>query len=265
MRRLVSLALLCVASPLAAQTSDPIFARWRWNPDSIGSRPAGVGGAFVAIADSVMAAYVNPAGLTLIPVRESSISSGGPWLGVASAARGFRLAGYLARTRDTRAEWEGPAAASGVESGFLDSSVWEAGLAVGVEPARRVRLGASLAWSRLDVDGQDLRSGTPDGERQATTLSGGTSEVRVTAGLLIDLVGSRRGSLPSLRMGIDYQPGFDWSANLRHGREPAGGSVAVRRPSLVAVGLAYRPSDRWGFSAQGDFIRYYEVIAALRR
>jgi hypothetical protein len=83
--------------------------------------------------------------------------------------------------------------------------------------------------------------------------------------VLLDLVGSRRGSLPSLRLGVSYQPGFDWSADLRRGRDPVGSDVAVRRPSLIATGLSYRPSDRWGFSAQGDLIRYREVVDALRR
>ena len=254
------LLCLCLSSPAVAQTNDPIFARWRWNPDSVGSRPAGLGGAFVAVADSNKAVHANPAGLTLIPVREVGLSSGGFWLGAAAGGRIARVAAYLTETSDTRQEWNetGPAAASGV----LETSVWEAGVGVGVMPLRRVRLGASLAWSRLSVAGSELRSSLA-GEPSETTVNGENGHLRLAAGLLVDLVGSPQ-SLPSARLGISYQPGFDWTANVTGG-DGAPAEAALRRPSLVAAGLAWRPSDRWSFSAQGDVIRYNEVVDAMHR
>src|SRR5262245_61364343 len=100
-----TLAILCLTSPLAAQTNDPVFARWRFNPDSIGSRPAGMGGAFVAVADSNKAAYANPAGLTLIPVKELGLSSGEPWLGGAVGGRLARVAAYVAETSASELRW----------------------------------------------------------------------------------------------------------------------------------------------------------------
>jgi hypothetical protein len=267
MRGLLRQALLglCFASPLAAQTSDPIFARWRWNPASLGSRPAGIGGAFVAVADSVKAAYANPAGLTLIPVRELGASSGTPWLGGAAGSRTLRLAAYVTQAADSRAEWDEPSL-PGNRSGFLQSSVWEVGIGAGAQPLPRFRVGASLAWSRLDMEGEDVRSDV-EGARVSTSVASDKGELRLAAGVLIDLVGGQRGSLPSLRLGVAYQPGFDWSADLSD--DPAGGAVAVpiavRRPSLIAAGLGYRPTDRWSFSAQGDVILYSEVVEALRR
>ena len=60
-----------------------------------------------------------------------------------------------------------------------------------------------------------------------------------------------------------YQPGFDWLADVTDNR--AASSVSFRKPSLVSIGLAWRPSDRWLFSGQGDLIRYSEVVDALRR
>jgi hypothetical protein len=262
MRGLLRRALLglCFASPLAAQTSDPIFARWHWNPDSIGSRPAGLGGAFVAVADSNKASHANPAGLTLIPVRELGLSSGGFWLGGAAGGRRARVAAYLAETSDSRQTWNDTDAAAA--SGALEASVWEAGVAVGVLPLSRVRLGASLAWSRLSVAGSELRSSA--GGSSQTTVNGEDSHARLAAGLLVDIVGTPQ-SLPSARLGISYQPGFDWTADIAHDDGTPAEATALRRPSLVAAGLAWRPSDHWSFSAQGDFIRYNEVVDAMRR
>ena len=192
MRRLLRQVFLgfCCASPLAAQTNDPIFADWRWNPDSIGSRPAGMGGAFVAIADSGKSAYVNPAGLTLIPVKELGLSSGRLWMSAAAGGQKLRLAAYYTKTRDSRAEWDetGP---RGAANGFLDSSAWEAGLAVGSQPLPRFRVGASVAWNRLSLDGEDARSEV-EGQIRGTTVRGESGHMRLAAGLLFDLVGQAR-------------------------------------------------------------------------
>jgi hypothetical protein len=99
-----------------------------------------------------------------------------------------------------------------------------------------------------------------------TTVTGDSGHLRLTGGLLFTLLGSPSRSLPSLRLGISYQPGFDWSAQVAEA--PAGAaavSTAIRRPSVISIGLAGRPSDRWIFSAQADLIRYREVVATLRR
>lgn len=39
----------------------------------------------------------------------------------------------------------------------------------------------------------------------------------------------------------------------------------MRRPSVLTAGLAWYGSDRWSFYAQGDVIRYGEVLTTLRR
>ena len=58
-----ALALVGAAVPATAQTTDPVFAGWRFSPATVGSRSAGMGGAFVAVADDASATYWNPAGL----------------------------------------------------------------------------------------------------------------------------------------------------------------------------------------------------------
>jgi hypothetical protein len=89
--------------------------------------------------------------------------------------------------------------------------------------------------------------------------------LRASVGVLMTLLGSDRRSLPSLRLGLAYQPGFDWSARIEEG--PASGSrpIGMRRPSVVLAGLAFRPADRWMFTAQGDLVFNREVVATLRR
>jgi hypothetical protein len=237
---------LVILSPAAAQTPDPIFAGYRFAPPGVGSRPAGLGGAFVAVADETKAAVVNPAGLTLIPLTEVALSSGERWAAAASGRPWIRLAGYVTRAEE-------------VATGTLGSTTWEGGLAVGARPLRRVSLGAGVAWSRLSLE---RRTSESEGET-STFVSSEDTHVRFTVGMLLDLLANPRRSLPALRLGVSFQPGFDWSVPVQ--AAAAAGPVDLRRPSVVAAGLAYRPTDRWSLSLQGDLIRYREVEKTLRR
>jgi hypothetical protein len=256
-RALLALAFGFVSSTAAAQTTDPIFAGWRWAPDVLGSRPAGLGGAFTAIADGGKAAYGNPAGLVLIPAWEVELSTGERWAAVSGSALGhLHLSAYAAKTGAQHVD------VAGSPGAFLDSSAWEAGFGLGVEPFRGLKVGGAVAWSHLGMEGL-RRVGDAD---EATTVAADNGQVRLTAGLLLTLVGAETRSFPTLRLGLSYQPGFDWSADVADGNtgEPAV-STAIRRPSLVTAGLAWRANDRWSFSLQGDVIRYREVVDALRR
>ncbi|HJS57581.1 MAG TPA: hypothetical protein VKA01_05700 [Vicinamibacteria bacterium] len=236
--------LSCVlASPSAAQTPDASFAGYSFAPPSVGSRPAGLGGAFVGLADDAKAAAVNPAGLTLIPLTELSVSSGERWAAVSAGRRLFRLAGYATHVDSKTAS--------------LDSSVLEGGLATGVRPFRRASLGIGVAWSRLSLEATSRPAGAPPSSED--------TQVRFTAGVLLDLLDTTRRKLPALRLGLAYQRGFDWSLSLPPSPSPAPAPVDVRRPSLLAAGLALRPSDRWTLLVQGDLIRYREVIETLGR
>ena len=253
--------LACVlagAACASAQTTDPIFAGWRFAPPATGSRPAGMGGAFVAVADSVRAAVANPAGLTLIPITEVSAAIGEPFLGASVGWSRFRLSGYLART-DEASVTLGDFVPGG--AGSLESSVLESGLAVAVELHPRIRVGGSMAWTRLRMDGERLVGASGGPQLPAASVQADDSQLHATAGLMLILVGSNQRALPSLRLGVSYQPGFDWNARMT---EPAGSSdIEIRRPSLVSIGLAWRASDRWRLAAQGDVIRYGEVISTL--
>jgi hypothetical protein len=245
------LLFLAAVGPAAAQTDDPAFGGWRFAPELPGARVAGLGGAFVAVADDVRAATINPAGLVLIPVSEIQGAVGSPWAAAATGLHGLhgvRLAAYAHRPLERRVP-------PGGEAPFLRSTVWEAGVGVGYEPFRRISLGASLGWSRASFDGE----GAP---AEGTRVSGAGGHVRLTAGALVHLVGRSKQALPSLRLGLAYQPGFDWSADVSDGSGTR--RIAVRRPTVVSAGLGWRASDRWTFSAQGDVVRLSEVVRTLR-
>jgi hypothetical protein len=154
--------------------------------------------------------------------------------------------------------------AAPLAGGFRDSSTWEAGFGVGVEILPRLKLGASAAWTRLRLQGERLSPGADGAPAVAARVDSTDDQIRVSAGLLMILVGANARALPSLRLGVSYQPGFDWSVTPSG---PAGTlpPVDLRRPTLVSTGLAWRTSDRWSFGAQGDVIRYGEVVDTLRR
>jgi len=259
---LAACAFLALASPLAAQTTDPLFAGFRWAPDPPGSRPAGLGGAFVGLADGVQAALANPAGLTLIPVNEIGLATGKPWAAAGFGRQRFRAAGYFTQTDETRVDLAEVAPSN---RGFLDSSVWEAGVAAGAQLHTRVRLGASLAWSRLRLEGQRTVASAEGQETVLSSVDGDEGHVRASLGLLVILIGANARALPSVRLGVSYQPGFDWSAQMKPGPDAPAAPIGVRRPTVITAGFAWRAVDRWTFLAQGDVIRYGEVVDTLER
>ena len=74
-------------APGRAQTSDIVFGGWSWRSRDVGSRPAGLGGAYVAVADSIRTATVNPAGIALIPRAELALGTANLWAGVGFSLR----------------------------------------------------------------------------------------------------------------------------------------------------------------------------------
>jgi hypothetical protein len=250
--------LLLSAASGRAQTSDPLFAGFRFAPPSVGSRPAGMGGAFVALADDAKAAVVNPAGLTLIPIRELGGSLGPPWLSASTGRPGLRLAGYVTRFDESQVELAEEAPPF---QGSLTSSVLEAGLAAGVQLHPRLRVGGSLAWSRLRLDGARLAAA--DGASPAASVEADEGALRGSVGVTVLIAGRTTRAIPALRLGVSYQPGFDWRA--RYSDAQGAREIEVRRPTLVSFGLAWRASGRWAVMGQGDVIRYSEVRDTLSR
>jgi hypothetical protein len=93
MRRRLCVGVTVVAvaaafpAPGRAQTSDIVFGGWSWRSRDVGSRPAGLGGAYVAVADSIRTATVNPAGIALIPRAELAAGTANLWAGIGFSLR----------------------------------------------------------------------------------------------------------------------------------------------------------------------------------
>ena len=84
---LVALLGAFLPVPGQAQTSDIVFGGWSWRSRDTGSRPAGLGGAYVAVADSIRTATVNPAGVALIPRAELALGTANLWAGIGFSLR----------------------------------------------------------------------------------------------------------------------------------------------------------------------------------
>lgn len=248
------IAGVAAAMPLGAgaQTDDPVFGGWRANPLSVGSRAAGMGGAFVALADDARAAVVNPAGLTQIPLTEISVSSGRPWAAVAAGPRRLRLAAYYTTGEQDLLPEEAPRVT-------LQPAVHELGLAAGFQPFRRVRLGIAAAYRqlRIEEEGRDPSNGSQPIDALVGAEDG---QLRLTVGAMVDLVPATVVGASPLKLGIAFQPGVTFQAP-----RPGASDVEIRRPSVSSIGLGWRASNAWSFTGQADVIRYHEVVDALRR
>jgi hypothetical protein len=242
------------AAPAEAQTTDPVFAGWRFSPATVGSRSAGMGGAFLAVADDARAAVTNPAGLTQVPVNEVSMSTGRPWAAVASGRRRIRFAAYA-----TKAEQEPAEPREGPERISLQPSITEVGVAAGLQMFKRVRLGAAVARSRLNVE-EEGRNASNGAQPLHPLVGGEDAQVRYTAGVLVDLLRVNGASTSPLRFAFAVQSGIDWAVPAT-GR----GTIDIRRPTVTSFGLGWRADNHWSFSAQGDFIRFRDVVETLRR
>src|SRR5258706_12307090 len=83
----VGLIAATLPASAGAQTGDIVFGAWSWRSRDPGSRPAGLGGAYVAVAASIRPAAVNPAGLALIPKAGLAAGTGSPWAGIGGRPR----------------------------------------------------------------------------------------------------------------------------------------------------------------------------------
>jgi hypothetical protein len=226
MRRAVGLAMVMAAvlpAPAGAQTSDVVFGEWSWRSRDPGSRPAGLGGAYVAVADSVRTAAINPAGVALIPKAELAAGTANLWAGIGySLRRGtapVRPAGPAAPVgpvagrptqpavpavpcapaRQTRPWAVALFAEQAVtqenqvdvvrgparsESGSLSSRAEEAGLTLARGLVPWLDLGVTVTWSHVRLEGQSAVTNLEGDELSRVLIGGDANKARGVVGLL---------------------------------------------------------------------------------
>jgi hypothetical protein len=263
-------AVWVAGSLCSSQTNDEFYRSWRWTEEVTAPRAAGLGGAYVALADDSAAAQLNPAGLTLLPKTE--ITGGFLWRGSGALGRDstmprtgmgliggaglltkeWALGGYLTEPFDERVVLP----VSGT-SGRLETTVTDGGVALGWAPAAQVRVGLRVSVTHVRVEGQWARA-----NGSSTSLlvgaAAGITNVTGAAGILVECT-------ERLRLGASFRQGASWDIS-RTASNPALG-VAVdtgsiyryRSPSIVSAGASLRAGLRVVLTTQVDFVRFSEV------
>jgi hypothetical protein len=294
--RLAPALLMAALLPAAAraQTSDILFGGWSWRSREPGSRPAGLAGAYVAVADSVRTAAINPAGLALIPRIEVSASIGPRWGGLAKRlqrrekdaapvrpteaalpvpcpparrARPWALALYADQPEVQSVSVEvvhGPGLS---ELGLLEGSAEElgAGAAKGLTPWLDV--GATLAWRHLRLDGTSRVVDLLGREQERVTMGGDANKARAIVGALASF--GPRSSPTDFRLGVSYQWDLlHWSVDRTRIDRVAGTAgdperLRIVEPPTLSAGAAWRISDTWLVAGQLDYTWFDRIERQL--
>lgn len=283
MRRLcLAVLLLGLASLAQAQTNDHLYRSWRWEEDVASPRAAGLAGAFVALADDASAAALNPAGLAILPKGEvaASLLRRGP----GSTSRGDSLAartgiGFIGGAAPLGSRWavgaylDEPRAVSfdltpfrlpdhTLDQGYLDAYVRNFGASAAYEVTRKLRMGAGLTGTRLELSGVDSRYLVNGPEMLHTKTDSRDTALRGSVGALYALT-------ERVNLGIAARSGAGWHVN-RSAFLPESGimvdpgsSYNVRAPATLAGGATFRPFDRLLLSTQLDYVRYSQIKSRI--
>jgi hypothetical protein len=280
-RHACALLLVLAARPAAAQGNDVHYRSWRYSGEPSSARAAGLAGAMVAVADDASGLASNPASPASLEMTQLlgtllSRRAGRGALGDALLARngsgfvglGGRLTSrwavgaYFVEPQAARIELQGTQPDGLRDAGTLDGTLSEAGLGVAFRVSRRLHVGSRLALQRLRLDAEYRRLA---GAQTLLRVQTAGDERRATAsfGLLYQ-------ASPRLWLGLARLAGARFGLE-RRAESPAFGAVldpgsadTVRSPSVIAAGLAYRPSPRLMLTGQADYVRYGELTAPLK-
>ncbi|HUG54138.1 MAG TPA: hypothetical protein VMR21_11065 [Vicinamibacteria bacterium] len=297
-RTLVPLVLLAAGVPALArgQTSDVLFGGWTWRPRDQGSRPAGFGGSYVAVADSVRTAAVNPAGIALIPNAEAAGGTAALWAGLGYSlrpravalpvppmrpaqatepppcepgrqSRPWALAVFAEQALDQENQIDVVRGPGLSESGRLFATAEEVGASVAKGVAPWLNLGVTVAWRHVRLEGQSAVRDLSGAEVSRVILGGDSNKARAIAGALLTF--GPESDPTAFRIGLAYhQDLFQWSVE-RTAIDAVAGTVSgprtiqVSEPPVLAAGVAWRLSDAWLVSAELDYVWYERVQRAL--
>jgi hypothetical protein len=280
MRSALLIGLLVAASTAAAQTNDPNWRSWEWAEDIDGPRAAGMGGAFVGVADDSESVFLNPAGMALLDtsleIRAGIQSRGAGTLpnGDSSASRfgfGFiggcgkltktvAIGGYLREPHDQRIRLL-QSASGGLDTGYLDTTITDVGVAGAWHVLPRLYVGGRINVTHLRLQGLLTRSAGVASYTSGTA----SAEDRIAgdAGALLQIS-------EKVALGASFTQGAVWdasrTANGALGEEQPV-NYQVSSPSRFAVGLSGRPNERFLLSAQVDYLllgRLHDTFRVVR-
>jgi long-subunit fatty acid transport protein len=282
----LAIGLAAGAMPAAAQTNDHVFRSWRWSETVEAPRAAGLGGAFVAVADDSSATYLNPAGLALLPKTELSASLGATGSGRIApvgdrfesrtdpgfvgggglVAKRLAVGAYVTRAHHSHVVLESTDRVLTAETGFIDVKVTDAGAAVAWQPLSRLYVGARVNVRYLELEGllsvseQLTRSGVTV-ETLRVGLDSGDTRTTVDFGALVQIT-------DSVRFGAAHRAGVSWGVNrtsmntalkIPLDERP----TELRSPSVLSAGLAWRLNPQVLLSAQVDYVLYSQLQSNL--
>lgn len=209
-----------VAAPVGGQTAADFLNI------GVGARPAGMGGAYSAIADGALASYWNPAGLTSIQTGEVSLSHFAWYqdVSVEHGSVGFRLSRHAVMAASITFLNYGQITrydANGYEQGEVDAYDWSGAVSLGMRLSDNIAVGVTGKFINQQLD-----------DISASTFAG-------DAGVKVDL---------------------EWAAlavtvnNL--GSDMVFDNVSEKLPTSVRFGIAAWPFDHWlttSFEAEKRF------------
>ena len=235
--------------------------------DTVGTRAAGMGGAFVAVADDSSAAYWNPAGFAagnlftmVLDRRTVKVNPGSPegagsgsGLLVSLGMPALGLSYYRLRSTILTPVADGRRAIA-VDELRRDTLITHhsgatlvQSIAPGVAVGATLKLVRGVAWSTI----------VPDGDRDA--LLGDATELNGKGSTKFDadigVMATRRGLKVGLTVRNLSQPEFRTGVD-------GGGSLSLRRQARA--GVAVTPSDGWVVAADLDLTRNRDSLGDER-
>jgi hypothetical protein len=268
----------------------------RGRAEELRSRPAGLGGSFVAVADDTRAAVTNPAGIALVPNVEAAIGFGELWGAFATALRGetvpvsgapadaasaaaapcppgpaprpWALAFFGEQTLDHESRVTVVSGPGLLEQGVISADRERIGAVVARGLTHWLNLGLTLQWRHLRFEGVSSLHDADGTDLQRVVFDGDANKVRAIVGTLATF-GSRR-SPTAFRVGLAYQQDLSaWTVERREVDISAGtveppARVRIEEPPVLSAGIAWRVSDSWLISGQLDYIWYDRVLTALQ-
>jgi long-subunit fatty acid transport protein len=252
------------------------------NITGAGARAAGMGGAFIGVADDATAIVWNPAGLTQLERMEASVvgryvwetteftdkstpknnntqSQTHPVFNFGSFAIPFSMGqvkGVIAAAYQRQLDFYGKQADSTVsidETGGADT--FSPGVAIGISSIFSAGLAANI-WF-----GHNVYTTTSLPSQNELSLDGTPSGVNFLVGVLVDLDGLRK-PIP-IRIGACFRTPFDLKSDYSFSAKPPDNSISALKgsttqqmPLMIGVGLSARPWENLTLSVDYETRKY---------